>query len=363
MNIKSLPSPKKHLSAAALVLIAAALFGASAPLSKLLLGSIDPVTLASFLYLGSGLGAGVLFIFKRQGQANQEQPVEARLTRADVPWLAGAVAAGGIIAPILMMLGLRQTPASTASLLLNFEGVATALLAAFLFKEAVGKRIILAMGLITLAAILFSWTGGDWGVSLGALAILSACLFWGLDNNLTRHISAKDPLVIVGIKGLGAGSFSFFLALALGSPLPALGPALLALAVGAVCYGLSIQLFILGLRSLGAARTSTLYGVAPFLGALLSFGLLRESPTLLFWVGLPLMLAGAALMLSERHQHVHTHPVLVHTHPHTHDDGHHLHTHAPGEDAARITHTHEHTHPELTHGHEHTPDLHHWHSH
>ena len=286
----SLPSSKKHLSAAVLVLIAAALFGASAPLSKLLLGSFDAITLAAFLYLGSGLGAGVLFMLKR-GRRTIGTTRGSQDHTTDVPWLVGAVAAGGVIAPILMMLGLSQTPASTASLLLNFEGVATALLAAFLFKEAVGMRIILAMGLITLAAILFSWTGGAWGVSLGALAILAACLFWGLDNNLTRHISAKDPLVIVGIKGLGAGSFSFVLALALGRPLPAWGPALMALGVGAVCYGLSIQLFILGLRSLGAARTSTLYGVAPFLGALLSFVLLRESPTLLFWVGLPLMLA------------------------------------------------------------------------
>lgn len=361
MTVKSV-SPFQSTSATALVLGAAVLFGASAPLSKLLLGSFDPIALAGFLYLGSGVGAWLLYLMQRSSR--HAPPAEAKITRTDLPWLLGAVVSGGIIAPILLMLGLAQTPASTASLLLNFESVATGLLAVWIFKEAVDKRIFFAMGCITLAAILLSWSGGNWGLSLAALAILAACFFWGLDNNLTRHISAKDPLVIVGIKGLGAGSFSLLLALALGRPLPAFSTILPALALGAVSYGLSIQLFILALRRLGATRTSTLYGTAPFVGAILSFVLLHETPTIMFWLSLPLMLGGAWLMLSEHHHHLHTHPAMLHDHAHTHPDPHHLHEH-PGEESAesQLSHAHVHTHPVLTHDHEHTPDLHHWHAH
>ncbi len=357
------PSFKSNLiSSSALVFAAAALFSASAPLAKILLGTFDPIMLAGFLYIGSGLGACLVLLAKRL--IKKGHAAEAGITRMDVPWLGGAVVAGGIIAPILMMLGLAATPASTASILLNFEGVATVLLAALIFKEAVGKRIGIAIGLITLAAILFSWTGGHWGVSPAALAILGACFFWGLDNNFTRRISARDPLIIVAIKGLGAGSFSLLLALLLGRPFPFATSLPLALVLGAMSYGLSIELFILGLRTLGAARTATLYGVAPFLGAILSFILLHETPSFLFWIALPLMLAGAWLMVSERHRHVHTHPIIEHAHKHTHDDLHHDHLHAPGDEVEPgISHSHPHAHEELTHEHEHTPDLHHWHAH
>jgi len=192
-----------------LVLAAALLFGASSPFSKLLLGNFDPIVLAGFLYLGSGVSAWLLFILKGGAKT---QSSEARLTRSDLPWLAGAVVAGGVIAPILQMLGLAQTPASTASLLLNFEAVATTLLAVWLFKESVGRRILLAMSLTTLAAILLSWTPGKWGVTPAALAFLLACFFWRLDNNLTRPISGHSPGLIVGVKGSVAGSFSVMFA-------------------------------------------------------------------------------------------------------------------------------------------------------
>ncbi len=342
-------------------LLAAALFGLSAPLSKVLLGEIDPILLAAFLYLGSGIGSGILLAFQRASSRGRK--VEAQLSRSDLPWLAGAILAGGVAAPILLMLGLQRTPASTASLLLNFEGVSTALIAVLAFKESVGRRVYLAVGAITLASILLSWTGGAWGFSLAALAILGACLLWGLDNNLTRQISAKNPLVIVLVKGLGAGGFSLALAITLGSPFPACSMVGLALLLGAVSYGLSIQLFIFALRNLGAARTGGLFGVAPFIGSAFSLLFLRESPQALFLAAIPLMLLGAWLMLSENHDHLHDHTSLEHAHAHTHTDGHHTHLHAESDCVVNGRHAHSHVHEEISHSHGHAPDLHHRHSH
>ena len=342
-------------------LLAAVLFGASAPLSKLLLGEIGPIPLAALLYIGSGIGSWLLFALQRA--SSRGVVVEAHLSRNDVPWLLGAILAGGVCAPILLLLGLDPTPASTASLLLNFECVATALIAVLAFKEAVDRRILWAVGLITLASILLSWTGGAWGLSLGALGILGACVLWGLDNNLTRHISAKNPLVIVGVKGLGAGCFSLLLSFVLGKPMPAVGMAGLALLVGAVSYGLSIQLFILALRSLGAARTGALFGVAPFVGTILSFLIWWEMPPTLFWMALPAMLLGAWLMLSENHQHTHVHEPFEHAHAHSHLDEHHAHDHLLEELGINARHAHTHRHDELAHSHPHAPDLHHRHLH
>ncbi len=290
------------------VIAAAVLFGASAPISKSLLGSIDPIPLAAFLYFGSGLGSFLILLIRKGIQKKDEG--EARLSKPDIPWLAGAIIAGGVAAPILLLLGLDRTPASTASLLLNFEAVATALIAGLLFHEAVGKRIFIAVGIITLASILLTWNGSAWGFSLGALAIISACFLWGLDNNLTRNISGKDPLMIVGIKGLCAGMFSLLLAIVLKIPFPPIDPILISILVGAVCYGLSIQLFILSLRGLGSARTGALFGTAPFVGAILSLVFLNEIPPTLFWIAFPIMGVGAWLMLTENHAHEHTHSEL-----------------------------------------------------
>jgi drug/metabolite transporter (DMT)-like permease len=353
----------KHVSLVPILqaLLAAVLFGASAPLSKLLLQKIDPIPLAAFLYLGAGIGSWLLFAIQSLG--SRGRMAEARLSRKDLPWLAGAVLAGGVGAPILLLLGLDRTPASTASLLLNFETVATTAIAVLAFKEAVDRRILWAVGLITLASILLSWTGGAWGLSLGALAILAACFLWGLDNNFTRHISAKNPLVIVGVKGLGAGSFSLLLSFLLRKPMPAWEIAGLAMLVGAVCYGLSIQLFILALRNLGAARTGALFGVAPFVGTILSLLLWWEMPRALFWMALPVMLLGAWLMLTENHQHAHVHEPFEHVHAHGHPDEHHTHEHLLEEPGINGKHAHAHRHDELAHSHPHAPDLHHRHIH
>lgn len=348
---------KKQITPILQVLLAAGLFGISAPLSKVLLGRMAPVPLAGFLYIGSGLGALVLLWTQRL--RTQERAGEAPLARAEIPWLLGALLAGGVAAPVLMLASLAQTPASTASLLLNFESVGTTLIAALAFKESIGQRIGWAVAVITLSSLLLSLNGDNaWGFSMGALGILAACFLWGLDNNLVRQISSKNPLAIVTIKGLGAGMFSVLLAGLLGQPLPEVGIAVLAMLLGWVSYGLSIQFFILSMRELGAARSSALFGVAPFVGALCSIFLFQEAPPLLFWLATPIMLAGTWLMLTEKHGHTHNHERLEHSHRHSHADEHHAHA-----DQAETLKAHAHLHEHLPdeHEHPHTPDLHHRH--
>jgi drug/metabolite transporter (DMT)-like permease len=342
-------------------LLAAVFFGASAPLSKLLLGEIDPITLAGLLYIGSGISAGLFILIRKfSGQSR----TEARLRRKDLPWLIGAVVAGGIAAPIILLFGLRASPAATASLLLNFEGVATTLIAVLIFREAIGRRVWWAVGLITVAAILLTWnrTGG-WGFSLGALGIVAACMLWGMDNNFTRNVSAKDPLMIVTIKGLAAGGFSLLLATILGRSFPGILSILFALLLGSISYGVSIVLFIYAMRALGAARTSALFGLAPFIGMVLSFILKLEIFSLLFLLSLPLMAFGAWLLLSEDHAHLHLHPALVHEHRHTHIDEHHQHVHDVEPVDPSRAHSHLHVHDSLEHAHAHFPDIHHRHEH
>lgn len=347
-------------------LAAAILFGINAPLSKLLLapsalGEVAPIPMAALLYLGSGLGATALLALQRRRASDES---EARLQRSDWPWLVGALLAGGVAAPIVLMFSLRVTSGATASLLLNFEGVATTLIAVLVFREAIGRRVWCAVGLITAASMVLSWEpSGRFGFSLGALGVLGACVFWGVDNNFTRNISAKNPLTIVAVKGLGAGTFSLVLALLVGQPLPTVGAALGAMVLGSVSYGLSIMFFILTLRDLGAARTSALFGSAPFIGALIAFLVLGEVVRAQFLVALPLMLAGTALLVTEHHAHEHRHSFLVHEHRHRHDDGHHDHEHGSSKAPSGDWHSHPHEHFPQTHEHPHTPDLHHRHEH
>lgn len=278
-------------------ILAAVLFGASTPLTKLLLGKIEPVPLSGFIYLGSGLGLILYIVIQRLFHGPSR---EGRLTRSDLPWLLGVILAGGVAGPIVLMYSLRVTPPATASLLLNFEGTATTLIAFFVFKEAVGKRVWWSVLLITLASIILSWnTGGEWGISLGAVGILSACFLWGLDNNLTKKISSKDPLAIVAVKGTSAGTISLFLAFLLNSPFPGIKIILLTMAMGIVCYGTSIVLFILAMRTIGTVKTVALYSTAPFAGAIISFLFFREMPGLLFFASLPIMLIGAVLIFND----------------------------------------------------------------
>jgi drug/metabolite transporter (DMT)-like permease len=344
-----------------LAILAAILFGISTPLSKLLLQETDSIVLAALLYLGSGLGVSILLIW--QQSISSSKPSEAGIHRTDLPWLLGAILSGGVAAPIILMLGLKYSSASSASLLLNFEGVATTLLAALIFKEAVGKRTVFAIILITLSSILLTYQPtGQWELSFGAFGILGACSLWGLDNNLTRNISAKNPLLIVAIKGLSAGLFSLFLAYLLGKSLPDARQILMTLFLGFVCYGLSIILYILALRHLGAARTSAFFSLAPFVGMLLSILIFKELPQMLFFYSLPLMALGAWLLIGETHRHSHVHPRLEHEHAHSHPDQHHAHEHTH-PDFLSGSHSHLHTHPLIEHNHSHTPDLHHRHQH
>lgn len=350
---------RNHITSVIKALIAAFLFGASAPLAKLLLGEVEPILLAAFLYLGSGIGLLGVKLFQyinRQGLNS-----EAQIKKPDYLWLAGAIIAGGIAAPITLLISLRNTPAATASLLLAFEGVATTLIAFFVFKESISQRAWWAIALITLASIFLSVNlHAEWGFSLGALGIIAACILWGIDNNFTRNISAKDPLTIVTIKGLGAGGFSLGLAMILGNKIPAWDVVLGALVLGGLSYGASIILFIHALRGIGAARTSALFSAAPLAGVLLSLLIFREFPSWLFVIAFPLMAAGTLFLVSEEHEHDHVHEMTIHEHAHVHDDGHHEHDHEGGNVKK---HSHYHKHDELIHAHHHMPDSDHRHIH
>ena len=335
-------------------LLAALLFGLSTPFAKLLLGHTAPVLLAGLLYLGSGIGLSLLYFTRRTAE-------EAPLTRTDLPWLAGAVLFGGIVAPALLMLGLRHTPASAASLLLNLEGVFTSLLAWFVFKENFDRRIFLGMALIVAGGVVLSWQGGNLSLPLGSLAIAGACLCWGIDNNLTQKVSASNPYQAAAIKGAAAGTVNLVIAVSLGTRLPALLSVGGALLVGFLGYGLSLAFFVLALRHVGTARTGAYFSLAPFVGAVVSLLLLHEPVGPLFFIAAAFMAAGVWLHLTERHEHGHRHERMRHTHRHIHDE-HHQHEHAPGGDP-RESHSHEHVHEPMTHAHTHYPDIHHRHGH
>ena len=334
-------------------LLAALLFGAGTPLAKLLLDSVSPWLLAGLLYLGSGVG---LTVYRRLRRAPA-----VRLPRREVPWLLGAIGAGGVVGPVLLMLGLTGMPASGAALLLNAEGVFTALLAWFVFKENVDRRIALGMVAIVAGALVLSWPGearfaGLWP----ALAVIGACLAWGIDNNLTRKVSLTDATWIAAVKGLVAGVVNLLLAIMLGASLPSWASVGGAMVVGFLAYGVSLALFVISLRHLGTARTGAYFSVAPFFGAVLAIAL-GEPVTVPLLIAGALMAIGILLHLTERHQHTHTHEILEHEHEHTHDE-HHQHSHDTPV-AAGTTHRHPHRHEPLTHTHEHFPDAHHRHKH
>lgn len=338
-------------------LLAAALFGASTPLAKLLLGETSPVLLASLLYLGSGGGLALVYLVR--GRAARR---EAPLARADLPWLGGAVFFGGVLGPVLLMVGLRATPASTAALLLNLEGLFTALLAWCVFHENVDRRIALGMALIVAGGALLSWQGGA-GLSLpvGSLLIAGACLCWGIDNNLTQKVSAGDPILVAGIKGVVAGLVNLGVARLTGATVPAAATVGGAMLVGFLGYGVSLVLFMLALRHVGSARTGAYFSLAPFIGAALALGLLSEPVGPLFLAAAALMGLGVWLHLSERHEHAHHHGAMAHCHRHVRDT-HHQHAHDAGVDAGKPE-PHWHVHEPLTHTHPHYPDIHHRHRH
>ncbi len=347
------PSISRLPAGVGAALLAAALFGAGTPLAKTLMAGVSPWMLAGLLYLGSGLGLALLRLVRRA--------LPVRLAASDRPWLAGAVLAGGVVGPVLLMFGLSGMPASGASLLLNAEGVFTALLAWFVFRENFDRRIALGMLAIVAGAVLLSWPGdAEFGTPWPALAVLGACLAWGIDNNLTRKVSLTDATWVAMVKGLAAGSVNLAIAVMLGASLPA--PRVLAGAavLGFFAYGISLTLFVVALRHLGTARTGAYFSVAPFFGAVLAVVLLGEAITPGLLAAGALMALGVWLHLSEKHGHPHVHEAMEHEHEHEHDM-HHTH-HAPGV-APPGPHTHRHRHTPMSHSHEHFPDEHHRHSH
>lgn len=338
-----------------LALGSAALFGATLPLSKLLLEAVSPFMLAGLLYLGAGVGLGLFSLLKRNVTANQEAP----LTSGDLPWLALAIAMGGILGPVLLMLGLSLTTAATSSLLLNLEGLATMAVAWLVYRENVDRRLLVGAAAILAGAMVLSWEGQGVSFSLGALLVAGACLAWGLDNNFTRRISASDPVMIAMLKGLVAGSVNVGLGFAIGDSLPGITSLAAAAALGFLGIGVSLVMFILALRHLGTARTGAYYSLAPFIGAVLAVVVLSEPLTIKLLVAGALMAVGLWLHLSERHEHEHEHEPLEHEHSHVHDE-HHQHSH---EGAVTEPHSHVHRHEPMRHKHPHYPDLHHRHGH
>lgn len=339
-----------------LALGSAVLFGAAAPLSKLLIGSVDPWLLAGILYLGAGIGLAI--VHRGRSLVGLPSP-EASLQRTDWPWLAAVIAFGGMLGPLFLMLGLSQTTASSGSLLLNLEGLATMAIAWLVFRENVDRKLILGAGAILAGAILLSWTGDGLRLDTGSLFIAAACLSWGVDNNLTRKLSSADPVQIATIKGLVAGTTNLVLALSLGAVMPAAPIVAAGALVGFFGVGISLVMFMLGLRHLGTARTGAYFSLAPFIGAPLAIVLFREPLTVqLVGAGL-LMAVGLYLHLAERHEHRHDHEALEHDHAHVHDE-HHQHSH---DGPVSEPHSHRHRHEPLRHSHPHYPDLHHRHRH
>ena len=344
-------------------LAAAFLFGAGTPLAKILLDQVSPWVLAGLLYLGSGLGLGLYRLVR-----GLPTP---RLNRSDTAWMSAAVLCGGVLAPTLLMLGLSGMPSSHAALLLNAEAVLTTLLAWAVFKESLGRRIVLGMGAIVAGALLLSWPQnaalqGVQPTSLWpALAVLLACALWALDNNFTRKVALNDASWIACIKGLAAGSTNLGLAWAVGTAWPELThlsaviPA--AMGVGFLAYGVSLALFVVALRHLGASRAGAYFSVAPFVGALFSVLFLSEPVTWQLLAAASLMALGIWLHLTEHHTHTHAHEALEHAHAHVHDLHHQHHRH--DQLATTGSHTHWHRHEPMTHAHAHFPDAHHRHEH
>lgn len=277
-------------------ILAAALYALNAPLSKLLLGRVEAAMMAALLYLGAGAGVALMGAIRRKSRSGREQP----LGRRDLPYTVGMVVLD-VAAPVFLMMGLARTTAANASLLNNFEIVATTLIALLLFREPVSRRLWLAIGLVTAASALLSLEDlrGSFSFSSGSLLVLLAACCWGLENNCTRRLSQNDPLQIVVVKGFGSGLGALGIALALGERLPGAADALLAMGLGFVAYGLSIFFYIYAQRGLGAARTSAYYAISPFIGTGLSLAIFHNRPAPLFWAALALMTAGAYLAARE----------------------------------------------------------------
>ncbi len=349
--------PYESLKPILLAILAAVLYGISSPVSKLLLVEIPPALMAALLYLGAGLG---MLAVSTVNAIRKKEQVEAKMTRKELPYIIGMILLD-IGAPIFLMLGLTLTTSSNASLLNNFEIVATSVIALFIFKEAIGKRLWIAIAFITLSSIILSVKDfSSFTFSIGSIFIIMACLCWGFENNCTRMLSLKDPLQIVVVKGFGSGIGALIISIFMKESCNNVLYIFIALLLGFVAYGLSIFFYIKAQRDLGAARTSAYYAASPFIGVLISWVVLKEGITGSFVVALGLMLIGTYFAITEDHQHEHLHVEETHEHKHNHNDGHHNHVH---DFDVVSDHTHVHKHEKQDHKHGHLPDLHHRHAH
>ncbi|MHB8076824.1 DMT family transporter [Desulfosporosinus fructosivorans] len=348
---------KNKTTAIFMAILAAALFGISSPVSKLLLVEIPPALMASVLYLGAGLGMLVINLVKVLSKREQ---IEAKMTKKEMPYIIAMIILD-VAAPVCLMIGLTRTTSANASLLNNFEIVTTSIIALLIFKEAIGKRMWIAISLITLSSIILSVEDlSSFSFSIGSIFVILACLCWGFENNCTRMLSLKDPLQIVVVKGFGSGVVSLIIALTLKQYSTNFLYLSMALLLGLLSYGLSIYFYIIAQRELGAARTSAYYAVAPFIGVLLSIIIFSQQITISFIIALTIMIIGAYFAGFEHHKHSHSHEEATHEHRHNHSDNHHIHTH---DYKVESEHNHVHTHPVKVHIHKHTPDMHHAHSH
>lgn len=336
-------------------LVAAALFGISAPLASVLAGDMSAAALAGLLYLGAGIAVAPAVL--------RHRPEPAAVRAAWKP-LSVAVVAGGALGPLLLVAGLARIDAATASILLNLELVATVALAATLFREHLGRRLLVGAALVTVGGALLVWQPGA-ELSTGALLIAAACACWGLDNCVTARIDHVSPETVVLAKGLVAGSFNLALGLTIaGEGMNGLTLAHVAgaLVIGALGYGLSITLWVKGARDLGAARGQVIFATAPFIGAMVAWTFLDDPVTAAQIAAAVLAAIGVALSIDTTHEHLHHHDPTEHDHDHDHRDGHHDHDH-PELERMPGRHAHPHGHREVVHAHPHLPDLHHRHPH
>ncbi|MGB4659060.1 MAG: DMT family transporter [Mobilitalea sp.] len=290
---------RKNQRSVIYAILAATLYALSSPCAKLLLRVVPVTMMAAFLYLGAGIGMGVIGIMYH---ISGKQRGEDKLTVKETPYIIAMIVLD-ILAPILLMAGLARTTAANASLLNNFEIVATSLIAFIIFKEVISKRLWIAIFLVTASCMLLSFEDiGSFSFSYGSLFVLVACICWGFENNCTRKLSKKDPLQIVVIKGLCSGTGSLLIAVIIGESIPKVGFIFLILLLGFFAYGLSIYFYVMGQRYLGAAKTSTFYAVAPFLGAVMSLVIFREMPGVTFLIAVVIMMIGAYYAATDRMQ-------------------------------------------------------------
>ena len=337
-------------------IVAAALYAINVPFSKMLLGYVEPTMMAAFLYLGAGLGMFVYSIASRvSGKTSSTEP----LTKKELPYTIAMVVLD-IIAPILLMFGIRASHAANVSLINNFEIVATSIIALLIFKEIISKKLWIAIALVTIASVILSFEGtGSFEFNIGSLFVFGACLCWGIENNCTRMISNKSSIEIVVIKGTFSGLGSLIVALAIGESIPSILWMMCVLLLGFVAYGLSIYFYVMAQKDLGAAKTSAYYSIAPFLGVAFGMLILGERPEIKFYVALAVIIISTYFMIkdtielqhthehSHTHTHEHSHGDIVHSHEHTHT---HTHIHVHGADSVK----HEHNHHTMSHEHSHT---------